>query len=115
MGAVDVVLAEGGVGVGDAYELDLGVGGQVVEEALDVAVDEADYGYSDWGGGLGGGVVSGEGGGENGGGEKEFGKAHRDGLQCNALARLPEMGGSGRAFARCPPKLTPQAKLAGPD
>jgi len=47
MGAVDVVLAEGGVGVGDAYELNLWVGGQVVEEALDVAVDEADDGYSD--------------------------------------------------------------------
>jgi hypothetical protein len=41
------VLAEGGVRVGDAYELDLGVGREVVEEALDVAVDEADYGYSD--------------------------------------------------------------------
>src|SRR6266702_1804981 len=41
MGAVDVVLAEGGVGVGDAYELDLRVRGEVVEEALDVAVDEA--------------------------------------------------------------------------
>jgi hypothetical protein len=76
MGAVDVVLAEGGVGVGDAYELDLWVGREVVEEALDVAVDQADYGYSDGGGGLGGGVVWGEAGGEEAGREKEFGEAH---------------------------------------
>jgi hypothetical protein len=73
------VLAEGGVRVGDAYELDLGVGREVVEEALDVAVDEADYGYSD-GGGLGGCFVWGEGGGEENGGEDEFGEAHRDGF-----------------------------------
>jgi hypothetical protein len=46
MGAVDVVLAEGGVGVGDADELDLWVGREVVEEALHVAVDEADDGYT---------------------------------------------------------------------
>jgi hypothetical protein len=50
MGAVDVVLAEGGVGFGDAYELDFGVDGEIVQEALDVAVGEADDGYSDgWG------------------------------------------------------------------
>jgi hypothetical protein len=72
VGAVDVVLAEGGVGVGDAYELDLGVGREVVEEALDVAVDEADYGYSDGGFGLGDGVVLGEAGGEETG-KEEFG------------------------------------------
>jgi hypothetical protein len=40
--AVDVVLAEGGVGLGDAYELNLRVRREAVEEALDVAVDEAD-------------------------------------------------------------------------
>src|ERR1700733_13004005 len=42
VGAVDVVLAEGGVGFGYAYEGDLRVGWEVVEEALDVAVDQAD-------------------------------------------------------------------------
>jgi hypothetical protein len=76
MGTVDVVPAEGCVGVGDAYELDFGVGGEVVEEALDVAVDEADDGYADGGGGLGEGVVGSEGGGEDGRGEKEFAEAH---------------------------------------
>ena len=39
MGAVDVVLAEGCVGLGDTDEGDLRVGWEVVEEALDVAVD----------------------------------------------------------------------------
>jgi hypothetical protein len=48
MGAVDVLLAEGGVGLGDADESDLGVLREIVEEALDVAVNEADYGNSDW-------------------------------------------------------------------
>jgi hypothetical protein len=48
MGAVDVLLAESGVGFGDADELDLGVGREVMKEAADVAVDEADDGYSDW-------------------------------------------------------------------
>jgi hypothetical protein len=76
MGAVDVVLAEGGVGIGDAYELDLGVGGEIVEEALDLAVDQADYGYTDGRGGLGGGVVWGDAEGEETGGEEEFGEAH---------------------------------------
>src|SRR5216683_6759158 len=76
MGAVDVVLAEGGVGVGDAYELDLGVGGEVVEEALDVAVDQADDGYSDGWRRLGGCIVWCEAGGEEAGGEEEFGDAH---------------------------------------
>jgi hypothetical protein len=58
MRAVDVVLAEGGVGLGDADELDLGVSGEIVEEALDVAVDEADDGYADGWGGLGGCIVT---------------------------------------------------------
>jgi len=49
------------------------VGGEVVEEALNVAVDEADYGYADGWGGLGGGIVWGEAGGEEAGGEEEFG------------------------------------------
>src|SRR5438445_3186402 len=73
VGAVDVVLAEGGVGVGDAYKLDLGVRREVVEEALDVAVDEADDGYSDGGWGLGGCAVVCEAGGEETGGEEEVG------------------------------------------
>jgi len=76
MGAVDVVLAEGGVGVGDAYELDLGVRRQAMEEALDVAVDEADDGYSDGWRRLGGCIVWCEAGGEEAGGEEEFGDAH---------------------------------------
>jgi hypothetical protein len=39
MGAVDVLLAEGGVRFRDADELDLGVGREVMKEAADVAVD----------------------------------------------------------------------------
>ncbi len=42
MSAVDVLLAEGCVGFGDADQLDLGVGGETVEEPANVAVDEAD-------------------------------------------------------------------------
>jgi hypothetical protein len=52
------------------------VGGKVVEEALDVAVDEADDGDSDGWCGLGGGVVLREAGGEETRGEEEFGEAH---------------------------------------
>jgi hypothetical protein len=48
MGAVDVLLAEGGVGLGDADESDLGMRRETMEKALDVAVNEADYGNSDW-------------------------------------------------------------------
>jgi hypothetical protein len=103
MGAVDVVLAEGGIGVGDAYELDLGVRREVVEEALDVAVDEADDGYSDGCGGLGGGFVGCEAGGEDGRGEEEFGEAHRDGFQCNALALAGD--GQERSRLRAMPTL----------
>jgi len=71
-------------------------GREVVEEALDVAVDEADYGYADGWGCLGGGVVWGEAEGEEAGGEEEFGEAHRDGFQCNALALV----GDGRERSR---------------
>jgi hypothetical protein len=53
VGALLVVVAEGGVGFGDAYELDLGVRWEIVQEALYVAVDEADDGDSDRLGGLG--------------------------------------------------------------
>jgi hypothetical protein len=59
--AVDVVLAERRVGFGDADESNLGVCGEVVKEALDVAVDEADDGYADGGWGLRGCVVRSEG------------------------------------------------------
>jgi hypothetical protein len=55
------VLAEGGVGVGDADQLDFGVRREVVEEALDVAVDQADDGDSDGGLGLSGGAEWNEG------------------------------------------------------
>jgi hypothetical protein len=48
MSAFDVLLAEGGIRFGDADELDLGVGREVMKEAADVAVDEADDGYSNW-------------------------------------------------------------------
>jgi hypothetical protein len=48
MRAVDVVLAESGVGFGDADELDLGMRWEAMEEALNMTVDEADNGYSDW-------------------------------------------------------------------
>ena len=47
VGAVDVMLAEGGVGFGDADELSFRVRCEVVEEALDVAMNEANDGYSD--------------------------------------------------------------------
>ena len=45
--ALLVLVAEFGVGLGDAYEGDVGVGWEVVEEALNVAVGEAYYGYAD--------------------------------------------------------------------
>ncbi len=57
VGAFDVVLAEGGIGIGDADELELGVGGQASKEAADVPVDEADDGHADGGGSLGGGLA----------------------------------------------------------
>ncbi len=69
--------------------------GETVEEALDVAVDEADYGYAEGWVGLGGGVVWGEGGGEIRE-EEEFGEAHSVG-QCNARSCEETSG-----FARYP-------------
>jgi hypothetical protein len=74
----------------------LGVGGEVVEEALDVAVDQADDGYADGGWGLGGCVVWAEAEGEEAGGEEEFGEAHRAGYKCNAAG----LGGDGRERSR---------------
>ena len=72
-----VLVAEFGVGLGDADEGDVGVGGEVAEEALDVAVDEAYYGYFDGGVCLGrGGEGSEEEGGEEEGGEEEFSEVH---------------------------------------
>ena len=53
MGAGDVLLPESCVGFGDADELNFRMLREIVEEALDVTVDEADYGYAD-GWGLGG-------------------------------------------------------------
>jgi len=73
MGAVDVVPAQGCVGLGDTDEGDLRVGWEVVEEALDVAVDQADDGYADGRSCLGGGDGGYEAGDEDCGGEKEFG------------------------------------------
>jgi hypothetical protein len=69
VGAVDVVLAEDGVGFGDADELDFGMLREAVEEALDVAMDQADYGYADGCLALGWGF---DGGGEDCGEEEEF-------------------------------------------
>ena len=74
VGAGDVLFADGGVGLGDADELDLWVRGEAVEEAGDVAVDEADDGYGDWGGGLCGGGERGDG--EEEGGEVGAGEGH---------------------------------------
>jgi alpha-beta hydrolase superfamily lysophospholipase len=73
-----------------------------MEEALDVAVDEADDGYSDGWRRLGGCVVGVEGGGENSEDEEEFGEAHSSGTSVTLL-RWRGMGRSGRAFARYPP------------
>jgi hypothetical protein len=42
-----VAVGEGGVGLGDADELDVGVGGESVEKALGVSVDEAYDGNAD--------------------------------------------------------------------
>lgn len=71
MSAVDVLLAESCVGFGDADELDLGVGGETVEETADVAVDEADDCDAD-GWGLCDCLVWCEGGGNDRGCEEEF-------------------------------------------
>jgi hypothetical protein len=83
------VLAEGGVGVGDADELDLGVFGEISEEALDVAVDEAHDGDADGGWGLSGGSLRGEDKGcEERGGEDEFRRDGRDHMDTGAGLRI---------------------------
>ena len=85
MGAVDVMLTEGCVGLGDADEGDLGVGWKVVEEALYVAVDETDDGYADRRSCLGEGDGWDEAGDEDCGREKEFGESHGCGDKCSSL------------------------------
>ena len=72
VGALLVMVAESGVRFGDADELDLGMRREDVEKALNMTVDEADDGYSDWGGLCGGGVRSNEDGCEERRGEGEF-------------------------------------------
>ena len=72
-----VLLAEGGVGLGDADEGDLGVGGEGVEEAPYVVVVEADDGYADGWGGLGLCCGGKDGGGEGGGKEADGGEELR--------------------------------------
>ena len=49
-----VLGEEGGIGGGDSDQLDVGVAGKGGEEALDVAVFEANDGYAEGRGGLGG-------------------------------------------------------------
>jgi hypothetical protein len=79
MGAGDVLLAESCVGLGDAYELNFRMGGEVVEEALNVAVDEADDGNADRRVCLSEGAAW-----RNEGGEGESGEQRRDNSKSGA-------------------------------